>query len=123
MRPKVKKILKLSIAKKDSITYNIYKGGSFMPKNRKNEENKLHNKFNSIMMRIFGYKEIVIEILLYLVSEDWVNLIDFDSLELKNKDFITPEELDDFQSDMLWSAKLKNSNKEFYSKIFIIYFK
>jgi hypothetical protein len=30
---------------------------------KKKDENKLHNKFNSIMMRIFGYKEIVIEML------------------------------------------------------------
>ena len=80
---------------------------------------KIHNKFNSIMMRLFSYKEIVTEMMLYLVGENWVKLIDFDSLKEVSKDFTSPEELDDFQSDMLWSVKLKNSNKKFYIYIHV----
>ena len=74
----------------------------------------IHNKFNSIMMRLFTYKEIVIEMLVYLVGEDWVSELDFDTLKEVNKDFVSPRELDDFQSDMLWSARLKNSENEFF---------
>ena len=74
---------------------------------------KVHNKFNSIMMRLFTYKEIVIEMLVYLVGEDWINELDFDSLEELNKDFVSPKELDDFQSDILWKATLKGKKEEF----------
>jgi len=74
----------------------------------------VHNKFNSIMMRLFTYKEIVIEMLVYLVGEDWISELDFDSLEEVNKDFVSPKELDDFQSDILWKANLKGKKDKFF---------
>ena len=86
---------------------------------KESSNTKLHNKFNSIMMRLFTYKEIVIEMLLYLVGEDWIKNINFDTLKNVDKDFVSPQELDDFQSDMLWSARLKDNNKEFYIYIHV----
>ena len=74
----------------------------------------LHNRFNSIMMRLFTYRIVIKELFVVFIGEPWVSKLDFDTIEDLSKDFISPKELGEFQSDLLWKIKLKDSDEEIY---------
>jgi predicted transposase/invertase (TIGR01784 family) len=82
--------------------------------NQEKKKKILHNKFNSIMMRLFAYPRMIKDMLIFFIGEPWVSKLDLDTVEDLSKDFISPKELDDFQSDMLWKIKLKDNKEEIF---------
>ncbi len=93
------------------------KEGKRLNKSEDNKEDKkkiLHNRFNSIMMRLFSHPEMIREMITFFIGEPWLSKLDLNTIKDLSKDFISPKELDDFQSDLLWKIKLKERDEEIF---------
>jgi predicted transposase/invertase (TIGR01784 family) len=64
-------------------------------------------KYDSSYKKLFSNREIIIDLLTGFVKEDWVNNLNFDSLELVNSSFVS-DNLKQRHSDIIWRVRQHN---------------
>ncbi len=70
---------------------------------------KKHNAHDSGYKKLFSNHELVRQLLTSFVNEEWINCIEYSSLERIDKSFIS-DEFAERESDLIYKAKFKNQD-------------
>jgi predicted transposase/invertase (TIGR01784 family) len=70
---------------------------------------KKHNTHDSGYKKLFSNHELVRQLLTSFVNEDWINSIEYDTLEKIDKSFIS-DEFAEKESDLIYKAKFKGQD-------------
>ncbi|MDR1083664.1 MAG: Rpn family recombination-promoting nuclease/putative transposase [Deltaproteobacteria bacterium] len=71
------------------------------------KEAKQSLKYDSAYKKLFSHPEMIKSLILDYVPEEWVNYIDFDSLEKQNGSYVA-DNLVQRHDDLIWRLKIKD---------------